>query len=126
MMIVDKFQNVIKILKFKIKTQWVYVMVTSQNTVTLPTFRDSREVYMKEKYKAQLFSYKLELFASLKRSYRLSYKSNHPVHQAFSVCLQHGHLDNRNIWGIHWRISVPCQNIFILKNFGWITGTMLI
>lgn len=61
-MIVDKFQNVIKILKFKIKTQWVYIMVTSQNTVTLPTFRDSREVYIEEKYKAQLFSYKLELF----------------------------------------------------------------
>lgn len=42
-MIVDKFQNVIKILKFKIKTQWVYIMVTSQNTVTLPTFRDSEK-----------------------------------------------------------------------------------
>lgn len=52
----------LKFLKIKNKTQWVYIMVTSQKTATLPTFRDSSEVYIEEKYKAQLFSYKLELF----------------------------------------------------------------
>ena len=52
-------------LKIKYKTQWVYIMVTSQKTIrALPTSRDSSEIFMEKKYKAQLFSYKLELFVS--------------------------------------------------------------
>ena len=38
--------------------------------------------------------------SNLKRSYCLSYKSSAWCTRPFlSVCLQHGHLDNRNIWG---------------------------
>ena len=53
----------LKFFKIKYKTQWVYIIVTSQKTIrALPTSRDSSEIFMEKKYKAQLFSYKLELF----------------------------------------------------------------